>query len=339
MRPQLDSLIFSRALYDEVSPRLSFGATALSEARAWQEKLGAELVRLLGDFPEHVPLRPVITGYARFPTYTRERVTFWSRPHLAVTGWFILPNDYKAPGPAILCCPGHGRGADDIVGIEEDGSQRKTWGGYQNDFALQAASHGFAAFAIEQLGFGRRRDPASREQGRSSCQPASGAALLLGQTMIGWRVWDAIRALDYLQSRPEVDPERIGIMGISGGGTTTLFASALEPRLKVAMISGYLNLFVDSIFSLKHCMDNYVPGLLQVAEMPDVAGLIAPRPVFVESGTRDPIFPVRATREALNRLREVYRVFGAEDRLGWHIFRGEHVFSGRRAWPFLKRWL
>src|SRR4029079_12088996 len=100
-------------------------------------------------------------------------------------------------------------------------------------------------------------------------------------------------------------------MGIWGGGTARLFAAGLEPRLKVALVSGYLNTFRDSVGSLAHCIDNYVPGVLHWAEMHDIAGLLAPRPLFVESGEKDNIFPVRASVESFNEVRKIYSVVGA----------------------------
>ena len=96
--------------------------------------------------------------------------------------------------------------------------------------------------------------------------------------MIGWRVHDVMRTIDWIGTRKELDVSRVGCMGISGGGTCTLFSAALEPRIRAAMVSGYLNTFRDSVFSLSHCIDNYIPGILNWAEMYDVAGLIAPRP-------------------------------------------------------------
>ena len=92
-------------------------------------------------------------------------------------------------------------------------------------------------------------------------------------------------------------------MGISGGGTCTLFSAALEPRIRAAMVSGYLNTFRDCIMSVSHCIDNYVPGILNWAEMYDVAGLVAPRPLFAESGEKDDIFPDRRQPREL-RARE-----------------------------------
>ncbi len=218
---------------------------------------------------------------------------------------------------------------------------RKELGGYQMDFALQCVKHGYAALAIEQFGFGRRRDQRAKEAGpgTSSCQPASGAALLLGQTMIGWRVYDAIRALDFLQTRPEVDPERLGAMGISGGGTTTFHLACVDERVKAAVVSGYFNTFRDSIMSIPHCMDNYIPGMLRYAEMYDLAGLIAPRALFVESGTKDSIFPYKATLYAYEKAKAIYEVFGCPDKIGIEIFEGEHSFHGKGAFRFLEEHL
>src|SRR5213082_3906294 len=149
----------------------------------------------------------------------------------------------------MVCVPGHGRGVDDIVGIDDKGNDRANKDGYQHDFAVQCVEHGLAAVAIEPMAFGCRRDAKtkSRGLGTSACQPAAGAALLLGETMIGWRVYDVMRAIDWIESRPELDAKRVGCMGISGGGTCTTFSAALEPRIKAAMISGYLNTFKDCI--------------------------------------------------------------------------------------------
>ena len=338
-RPQFDPLQYALRRYQECQPALAFRATSREAALAWQKELRAKLAELMGGFPASCPLQAREGRAQRFDRYTRRPVVFASRPGLDVFGWLLVPRGRRLRRPALLCLPGHGRGCDEIVGIAADGSQRAQYGEYQHDFALQAVHRGYVALAIEQLAFGRRRDAVARrgEAGASSCQPAAGSALLLGESMIGWRVYDAMRALDYLQSRPEVDPARLGAMGISGGGTTTLHLACMDERVQVAMVSGYLNTFRDSIFSISHCMDNYLPGMLKWAEMYDLAGLIAPRALWVESGTQDGIFPVAATRRALGRVQEIYRVFGVPGQLGWQVFRGVHEFRGTRFWPFSRR--
>jgi hypothetical protein len=228
------------------------------------------------------------------------------------------------------------------VGIDDQGRDRTDKDGYQHDFAIQVVEHGMAAVAVEPMAFGCRRDPRTKNKTGikgSACQPVAGAALLLGQTMIGWRVWDVMRTIDWMETRKELDAKRIGCMGISGGGTCTTFSAALEPRIKVAMISGYLNIFRDCILSLSHCIDNYVPGILNYAELYDVAGLIAPRPLFVESGEKDEIFPIAASLESFARVKKVYEVFGATGVVEQETFDGPHSFWGVKGVPFLARHL
>ena len=337
-----DTLAFTHQLYTELPRHLAFQATTAAEAETWQHVLRSKLTELVGGFPqEPCDLEPEVLETREFPTYIRETVQFTSRQHSTVFGYFLSPKDLNGttPNATILCLAGHGRGVDDIVGIEEDGSMRSEYGGYQNDFALQCVAQGYTVLAIEQFGFGHRRDPAAREKGggASSCQPSAGAALLLGQTMVGWRVYDAMRAFDYLSTRPEVDMNRLGIMGISGGGTTTFFTAAIDTRVKAAVVSGYFNTFRDSILSLSHCIDNYIPNVLQYAEMYDIAGLIAPRALFVESGTEDTIFPIDATRFAVNEAKAVFNRFDADDKLGFEAFEAGHSFYGVGAFEFLKQ--
>jgi dienelactone hydrolase len=339
---QFDPVAYTLDLYAAAPRRLRFEARTRGDAQVWQKQLASKLTELVGGFPaERRPLRPITLETRVFPGYSREKIVFDSRPGVSVLAYLLLPEMARRPAAVAICVPGHGRGVDDIVGIDDRGGERTDKAGYQHDFAIQAAEAGMAAVAIEPMAFGCRRDAVNARQGlsRKACDPAAGGALLVGQTMIGWRVWDVMRTLDYIATRSELDSSRVGCMGISGGGMVTLFAAALEPRIRAAFVSGYLNTFRDSIGSLAHCIDNYVPGILNWAEMHDVAGLIAPRPLFVESGDKDNIFPIRASIESFNKVREVYGVFGAADRIEQEVFPGEHSFWGKRGIPFLARHL
>jgi dienelactone hydrolase len=337
-----DPVVYVRDLYAAAPRRLRFDARGPADAQRWQESLRSKLTELIGGFPSsRIPVRPVTLETRAFPGYSREKIVFDSRPGVSVLAYLLMPEKARRPAPVMICVPGHGRGVDDIVGIDEKGADRTDKAGYQHDFAIQVAEAGMAAMAIEPMGFGCRRDPVNARQGlsRKACDPVSGGAMLVGQTMIGWRVWDVMRTIDYLATRSEVDHTRVGCMGISGGGTVTVFASALEPRIKAALVSGYLNTFRDSIGSISHCSDNYVPGILNWAEMHDIAGLIAPRPLFVESGEKDNIFPIRASIDSFAEVQKIYGVFGAADRAEQEVFAGEHSFWGKRGIPFLARHL
>ena len=339
---RFDPVLFARDRYRNAPRRLRFQARTRGEAEAWQTALRAKITELVGGFPSsRSPLRPVTIDTRAFAGYRREKIVFDSREGISVLAYVLLPDRVRPPMPTVICIPGHGRGVDDIVGIDEAGRDRVDKPGYQHDFAIQVAEAGMAAVAIEPMAFGCRRDPLNAAKGLSQkgCEPVAGGALLLGETLIGWRVWDVLRTVDYIATRPELDASRVGCMGISGGGTATLFSAALEPRIRAAMVSGYLNTFRDSIGSLAHCVDNYVPGILNWAEMSDVGGLVAPRPLFVESGEKDNIFPIAASIESFKQVREIYGVFGAADAVEHEVFPGEHSFWGKRGVPFLARHL
>ena len=339
---RFDPVQYARDRYSAAPRRLRFQARTRRQAEEWQRTLREKLTGLVGGFPSvRQPLRPATLETRAFPGYRREKVVFDSREGVSVLAYVLLPTGAQAPAATVICIPGHGRGVDDIVGIDEQGRDRTDKPGYEHDFALQVVEAGVAAVAIEPMGFGCRRDPLNARQGLShkACEPTAGGALLLGETIIGWRVWDVMRTIDYIATRPELDAARVGCMGISGGGTAALFSAALEPRLRAAMVSGYLNTFRDSIGSLAHCVDNYVPGILNWAEMHDIAGLIAPRHLFVESGERDNIFPIAASRESFAHVRDVYRLFQAEDRVEQEVFPAEHSFWGKRGIPFIAQHL
>ena len=339
-KTEFDPVHWTLESYKSAPLKLTFNARNKSEAERWQMELREKLVELVGGFPEQrVALQPQTIETRDFPGYRREKFVFTSRPGVAVAGYLLTPKDVKPPYAGVICVPGHGRGADDLVGIDEHGADRTNKDGYQHDFAIQVAEHGMAAVAIEPMAFGCRRDAANMKlgPGQSACQPSAGAALLFGQTMIGWRVWDVMRTIDWIEQRPELDGKRVGCMGISGGGTCTQFSAALDTRIKAAFVSGYMNTFRDSILSIAHCIDNYVPGILNWAENYDVAGLIAPRYLFSEGGEQDPIFPVAATRYSFSRVRKVYEVLGVPERAGQEIFSGEHWFHGNEGLPFLAK--
>jgi hypothetical protein len=123
-------------------------------------------------------------------------------------------------------------------------------------------------------------------------------------------------------------------MGISGGGMHTLFSTCIDQRIRACVISGYFSTFQHSILAMAHCPCNFVPGLHQFGEMYDLAGLVAPRPLLIEAGSRDPIFPIAAVQYSLEKARRIYDVFGISGPAA-DFFEGRHQISGRVAYDFL----
>jgi hypothetical protein len=275
------------------------------------------------------PLDPLVVKSDSLEGYKREWVVFGTREGMRGGGWLLTPN--KPNGAAVVALPGHGIGADAVAGVRDEA--------YQSKFGVQCVERGWTTLVLEQVSFGKRRDSRAEKVGggASSCVRDSMAALMLGETITGWRVFDALRAVDFLAECPGVDPKRIATLGISGGGLTSLFAAALDPRIAACGVSGYFNTFAGSVLAVDHCVDNFVPGLLAVCEMPDMAALVAPRALFVESGDRDPIFPLPTFREAEEVARRIYAHAGASGQFGSDVFAGDHVFHGKALLPFLAR--
>lgn len=310
---------------------------------AWRCDFREEFSNALGGLTkwEKVPLNPKVNEVVQLDGYKRERISFDTRVGLRAYGYLLIPDGARLPLPAVVCIPGHGRGVATCVGIRPDGSQRalNNPDEYSADFALQCVSSGFAAFAIESISFGERCDVdlQAKSKDASSCSRDASAALMLGETVAGWRVWDAMRAIDYLETRVDLlNPAQIGAMGISGGGLVSLFLAALDERIAATVVSGYFNTFANSVLSIDHCIDNFVPGLLKLCEMYDLAGLTAPRALFVESGTEDPIFPVKSFMEAVEHAKRIYQDSGMPEAFGYEVFEGGHQFYGKGAFEFLK---
>src|SRR5687768_7054511 len=213
---RFDPVAYTRDLYAAAPRQLRFRARNRREAESWQNTLRSKLTELVGGFPAaRTPLRAITLETRTFPGYVREKIVFDSQAGVSLLAYLLLPEKVRRPAAVMICVPGHGRGVDDIVGIDEQGGERTDKAGYQHDFAIQVAEAGMAALAIEPMGFGCRRDPINAGIGlsRKACDPVAGGALLVGKTMIGWRAWDVMRAVDYVATRPELDQSRVGCMG------------------------------------------------------------------------------------------------------------------------------
>jgi cephalosporin-C deacetylase-like acetyl esterase len=301
----------------------------------WQMEVGIKLRELVGVMPDQVPPSVRIEWERSYDSFDETRFTFTSEPGADVPCHLLLPKNADGPVPVVICLQGHSTGMHISLGRPSEEYNDGPIEG-DRDFAIQAVAEGYAALVMEQRCFGERKQ-LDEKRGNNRCQHGSLTALLLGRTMIGERCWDVSRAIDVLESFDSVDTSRIGCMGNSGGGTITFFAACLEPRIDVAMPSCYVCTFRDSIGSLHHCADNYIPGVLQYFEMGDLAGLIAPRPLVVVAGRDDPIFPIAAVKETFSKITEIYGACGAPDSCSLIVGEGAHRFYAEPAWPVFRQ--
>jgi dienelactone hydrolase len=331
---------------DQTPRQLAFRAQTRHEAEVWQKTLHDKLIELLGCFPaDRCDLDPHPIETVEETSYTRELVVIQTQPGEYMPVHVLRPRTATPPYKPVIALHGHGSdGARLLLGIADDPPKVEHMRALNYDYARQLAARGFLVFVPVMRGFAERlEDPALQDTDETlwlkSCHTAGMGALLLGKTLLGLRVWDIMRLVDYIRTRPEPMTPGLGCTGLSGGGTVTLFTTALEPRITCAAVSGYFNTFRDSIMAIRHCACNYVPGILNYAEMVDVAGLIAPRPLLVESGRQDPIFPVSAAQRAYVELQTIYHTFNADDRTKAVLFDGEHAWYGVETYGWLDHWL
>jgi cephalosporin-C deacetylase-like acetyl esterase len=314
------------------------------EALARQKTVVAELWKMLGGPLERTPLNPRVTGTVERPGYRIEKVTFESRPRLYVTANLYVPAG-TGRRPAILAPLGHS-------------TNGKAWPSYQKLFS-NLARKGYVVLAYDPFGQGERIEyPGSRPGqtaigggGTSEHEYAGRRLILLGANFGLFRTWDGIRALDYLLTRPEVDPARIGCCGQSGGGTMTQFLAALDSRIRVAVVSmgNTENLAqpdVEPPGSADDAEQNIVPAVARGIDRADLLYAFAPKPLLIgitlhDAGhTYSPEY-VSSSREFVDEYRRAYRLFDAGDRVSLQATTVSHgyVYEMRRAtYAWFNRW-
>lgn len=323
--------VFHCCLMDNTKQVLSYRSGNVS---AWQQKLRRKLRQFIGDIPrERVPLNMRSLWKRNHRLGTIEKIVFTSEPYADVPAYVCLPRNMEPPYPFMICLQGHSTGMHNSIAVDINDETKAIKVDGDRDFALGCMSRGLAALCIEQRSLGERCETLQEKVSPHGCHDAVMQGLMLGRTLLSQRVFDVDRAIDYLKTRGDVDFSCLGVMGNSGGGTVSLFSSALLPRIRFAMPSCYFCTFRDSIMSIYHCADNYIPGLYRYAEMADIMGLFAPRPVVVVAGKQDLIFPVSGVRKAFRHLKRIYRAAGAEKHCHLVIGNEGHRFYADLAWP------
>lgn len=349
---QDDLSVFGYWNYDEGAPSSSlyrhlcqraFGQLAqrrtaverLKTKADWQKRqaeVRAKLQKLIGPFPAKTPLNPVITGTIQREDVTVEKIYFESRPGYFVTAGLFLPKNRPGKLPAILYCSGHS-----LNGFRADAYQR---------IILNYVKKGFVVLAFDPIGQGERRQyPDETVKSATDAEHSyAGAQLFIaGLAPANFFIWDGIRAVDYLLSRPEVDAARIGIAGRSGGGTQTAYIAALDDRILAAAPECYITTLDKQLRSKgpQDAEQNLLYALENGIDLADYLEVRAPKPTLIISTTRD-IFSIQGARDVFQEARKTYQLFGRADDLTLAEDDAEHASTPKNreaAYAFFQKYL
>jgi dienelactone hydrolase len=314
---------------EHVDPFPGAGSDAIA---AWRERCRQRLGELVGYATERVPLELEIRGSEDCDEYRRESIVFDTESDMSVPAYLLIPHGLDGPGAAVLAIHGHGPGKDIVCGLA-------TTEAPNGDYAHQLALRGYVVLAPDLRCFGERAD--WNPPDHYGCDTNLVHAVMAGENPLAQNLWDMARCVDVLESHPLVDPGRIAVGGLSYGGTMSLFLAATDERISAAIVSGYMSSWSEAHkMPWNMCGSQVLPGMLGRLEHIDLGALVAPRPLLVESGREDDIFPLAAATKTMAELRVVYDAVGADPEALVHdVFEGGHQWHGELAYPFLERWL
>jgi dienelactone hydrolase len=314
---------------------------AAIQTREQQEKRRAEvrenILRMIGGLPaDRTPLNLRRMGRIDRGDYRVEKIIFESQPKFYVTANLYIPQTGKPPYPAVVHPTGHSVSA-------------KARAFYQT-LSLGLVKHGFVVLTYDPLGQGERRIFYDRDLEDSKVggttvehQMVGIQALLAGQSLARDMIWDGMRAIDLLQSLPEVNPKRVGVTGCSGGGTLTTYLASLDTRLQAAAPACYISSWEDQLEGTgPQDAEQQFPDLLKLGlDHADFVAAFAPKPYLICS-TEEDFFPLAGARKTFEESKRIWGLFEAGDRIAWAVGPGGHgmPLNVREAiYGWMKRWL
>ena len=327
--------------YAEVKPEFHFATGKFKDFGRWKKELKAKLLELLGKFPEKVPLNAEVVAEADCGEYLRRKVVFDVEKHFSIPAWLLVPKGIgpEERRPAVLALHGHGRfGKGSVAGVVGEGDERQAEIRMHNyDYGVALATAGFVVLVPDSRVFGELRDGFDPFPGRDPCNINFNKGLYIGKVLLTLNIWDMMKGIDFLQTLSFVDKSRIGACGLSWGGTRTTYITALDDRVKTAVIMGYMPKTVAYALEANTCGSQFAPGIYKYADVSDVIGLIAPKPLQLQAGIDDTCFPIYEQKACINEVARIYKSAGAGDKLDIDIFSGGHQCHKEKLIEFFNR--
>lgn len=361
---------FMQAIAEKTDHDLSFLSGRFNDLEEWKTQARSRVFELLQYDPPKVDFNAEVVERVDCGQYTREKVHFNTTPEIRVPAYVLIPQG-EGPFPAVVALHDHGAffvwGKEKVVDLpEEHPSLAEFKSTYYSgrSWATELAKRGYVVIAIDMFYWGERRlllrdDPPSYFDrmsmtadevlafNRRSSEKTWMTGVGLWKAGISWAgvmLMDDIRTVDYLASRPEVDPERIGCCGLSVGGFRSAHLVGLDPRIRAGVVVGWMCTYGDM---LKNHLTSIgpmkiYPGLYGHMDLPDIASMNCPGGLMIIQGTEDLLFPLDGVHAAYDRISAVYEKAGYPDRFRGVTYEGPHEFNAemqQKAFDWLDRWL
>jgi dienelactone hydrolase len=366
---------FLKTLERETNFSLSFLRDEFGDFNTWAPIARQKLLDSLLYSPTPVAPDAGVVETVDMGDYIREKVFFNTTPHVRVPAYVLVPKEAKFPAPAIVALHDHGAmyywGKEKIVATEADSNpvlaefKEVSYGG--RSFTTDLVRQGYVVIAIDMFYWGERRtdfrevphlagrltaDSGTPEEAKQHNRLAAEnveflarAIFLTGHTWAGIMFWDDVRTVDYLLTRPEVDPDRIGCVGLSVGGFRSDHLVTLDSRIKAAGVVGWMTAYED-------CFPNHIyntvgwmkmiPGIHKYLDLPDMMALAVPRPLMIMDGLQDGLFPRSGVERAYEKIGRAYAKAGFPNRFATRTYDRPHEFNREmqdEMWKWLNRWL
>lgn len=365
----------------EHAPRLSFLDARWTAIEAWKSAARPILRQRLSYDPKPVPLAADLIRREDRDGFTLEVVNLSATPAYDLPARVLIPKPGRGPFPAIVALHCHSCcftwGHEKILSSPDDPPVLTEFrrGTYGRPWAEALVRRGYLLIVIDAFYFGARRlrvedlDSASvfpevRDAfDQTRAQPAGSPAWLdaanrvcayyehltaktitaTGATWPGLNAWDDMRTVDYLASRPDVDPARIGCAGLSGGGLRSALLAAVDPRIKAASVTGWMTEFAHQLRNhVHHTWAVFVPGLYPDLDLPDVAALHAPGALLVQQCRQDNLYPLAGMEAAVEKLNRIYAKAGQPERFRGTFYDAPHCYQPvmqDETFDWFDRWL